>query len=350
MELHFKNFPASNMPYNSIEAAIKTMVKVYEDVPYITLLPNIGGEVSLLEMTIQGFLCIKKNEHKVVLSESEERLTKELTALDAVYKKPEMSKLEKYKSKTLFMEKYFAMLKKIQPKETVVKLLGPFSLAKKVSNIECAEILTNKIYRKYLIEMLTLKAMWFIFRINEVSPNATPLIVFEEPLLNKFGTEKRENENLEAKDLVSIYSKIFEKIHSYSAFVGVQCLKKCDWQIPIDSGVDLISFNAYTNPHNLHIIAPKLWSFLQSGGYINWGIVPADNVDKVKEMNSESVFDDYNEILNSFIIRGFEQEILKNQSLVSPQDEVSKLPMIFADIVLLNAYNLSKRVTTSQPQ
>lgn len=348
MELHFKNFPASDLPYNTIETATSVMVKLYENIPFLTLLPNIGGEVSLLEMTIQGFLCISKKEHKVILSESEERLCKEFNVMDAAFKKPEKTSLERFKSETLFIEKYFKMLERIKPKETIVKLLGPFSLAKKISNIECAEILTNKIYRKYLIEMLSVKALWFIYKIKEVSPNTRPIILFEEPLLNRFGSEKRGNEDIDSETLVSIYSRIFEKLHANSAYVGVQCLKKCDWQMPIDAGVDLISFNAYTNPHNLHIIAPKLWSFLQNGGYINWGIVPADGVDSVKGTNCETVLNDYNEILNSFIIRGFEEDVISKKSLVSPQNDVSKLPMIFADTALLNAYNLSSAIENQQ--
>ena len=87
MELHFKNFPASDLPYNTIETATSVMVKLYENIPFLTLLPNIGGEVSLLEMTIQGFLCISKKEHKVILSESEERLCKEFNVMDAAFKK-----------------------------------------------------------------------------------------------------------------------------------------------------------------------------------------------------------------------------------------------------------------------
>ncbi len=188
----------------------------------------------------------------------------------------------------------------------------------------------------------------FIYKIKEVSPNTRPIILFEEPLLNRFGSEKRGNEDIDSETLVSIYSRIFEKLHANSAYVGVQCLKKCDWQMPIDAGVDLISFNAYTNPHNLHIIAPKLWSFLQNGGYINWGIVPADGVDSVKGTNCETVLNDYNEILNSFIIRGFEEDVISKKSLVSPQNDVSKLPMIFADTALLNAYNLSSAIENQQ--
>lgn len=166
----------------------------------------------------------------------------------------------------------------------MINLIGPFTLSQRLMNNEGTQLLADKYYRKVVIQSICVKALWIINKIKKLSPETRPLIILEEPLLYKIGDIKRENEDVTRDVIINMFSKVISKIHEYEGLVGIQCFEKCDWKIPIDSGVDLISFDAYNNPNNLNIMPEKINEYLVRGGRINWAIVPVMNETIVKSL------------------------------------------------------------------
>ena len=87
--------------------------------------------------------------------------------------------LEKYKINSFFLPKYIQILKRIKPAETVVNLLGPFTIAQLLTNKDDQHILSDKCYRKLVIQAVSVKAMWIINKIKEASPDTVPIIILE---------------------------------------------------------------------------------------------------------------------------------------------------------------------------
>ena len=173
--------------------------------------------------------------------------------------------------------------------------------------------------------------LWIIQKIKEISPRTVPVIVLEEPLLSQLGTLKRESEDVTTEMIINIFSKIVEKIKSAGALVAVQSMDKCDWQVPILSGVDIISFDAYNNPNNLSIIPEQVTEFLSRGGLINWAIVPVMNESIVKSLNIDNVSHRFFVTLQGLINAGVPENMVYNSALVSIQGNVDKLPLVFAE-------------------
>ena len=112
----------------------------------------------------------------------------------------------------------------------------------------------------------------------------------------------------------------------------------------IKAGVDMISFDAYNNPNNLCIIPEQIIEFVSRGGKINWGIVPVTNETIVKALNIEILENRFLATLEGLILAGVPENFVYNSAFVSIQGDVAKLPIIFAEKVIILASQLAKRI------
>ena len=168
--------------------------------------------------------------------------------------------------------------------------------------------------------------------------------MLEEPLLGQFGNLKRENEDVTVDLVTNLLAKTIEKMKENNILVGVQCFEKCDWKIPINAGIDLISFDAYNNPNNLCIIPEQIIEFISRGGKINWAIVPAKNESTVKSLKIDEITKRLLLTLDGLVLAGVPANFVYNSALVSVQDDVSKLPIIFAEKAIILSTQLAKRI------
>ena len=183
-------------------------------------------------------------------------------------------------------------------------------------------------------------------KIKEVNPQTIPLVILEEPLYSHLGDLKRENEDITVDLVTGMFARVIEKLKSAGALVGIQCLEKCDWKIPINAGVDLISFDAYNNPNNLCIIPESIVEFISRGGKINWGIVPVMNESLVKNINIDILTKRLLVTMDRLITSGVPTDFVYNSALVSIQGDIDKLPVIFAEKAIILASQLAKRIPT----
>ena len=108
--------------------------------------------------------------------------------------------------------------------------------------------------------------------------------------------------------------------------------------------MDLISFDAYTNPNNLSIIPEKVNDFLVGGGRINWAIVPVVNENCIREMTLDFVEERFLKTITELINTGVSERLVYKRAMVSMQGNIDKYPLIFAEKALIITSQLSKRI------
>ena len=339
-----KCLPTGRLPYEDDALATKMMLKLFEHSPYLALLPNLSQEDNVTNATLANLLGVAFKDKRYYLMSNLEKFKQISLYLDSVYNEPTAEKLELFAINTSFMQKYLQILKRLKPAETVVSLLGPFSMSQILIHKSGMQILADKMYRKFIIQALAAKALWMISEIKSVSPDTTPIIILEEPLLYKIGDVKRENEEITKDVIVNLFAKVIQKIKEYHGLVGIQCFEKCDWQIPIEAGADIISFDAYNNPNNLTIIADKVNNYLAGGGRINWGVVPVMTEALVKSLTIDQVYDRFANTIENLVIAGVSERLAYNRAMVSINGNVDKLPLIFAEKALMLSAQLAKRI------
>lgn len=343
-KIQLKTLPVGNLPYEDEMSATKMMVKLFETSPYLAMLPNASENENIKYRTFSNMPGVLVKNKKFYLSSDMENFRQLSVKLDTVFNQPNTKEIESYKFDSYFFSKYLQILNRIQPEETVINILGPFSASQILINKSDEQILSDKMFRKFIIQSIAVKAIWAIQQIKNVSPKTTPIIILEEPLLHKIGDVKRTNEDITRGIIVNLFAKVIEKIKEFGAVVGIQSFEKCDWQIPIEAGVDIISFDAYNNPNNLSIIAEKINDFLANGGRINWGIVPVPNEAMVKSLTIDEVYNRFIKTIDMLVIAGISEKLAYNRAIVSINGDIDKLPLIFAEKALMISTQLAKRI------
>lgn len=344
MKLSTRCIPLGKLPYENVETTVKMAAKLFEKLPFIAELPNLSQDDNITQRTFENIPGVKFQDNKVKLKVASNHYKQWMTKLEKAFNHPDLENLEPFAINAPFSEKYFQMIKKFESPNAIVNILGPFSISQILENVAEEEMLVDKTYRKLFIQAVCVKALWAIKNIKEANPNAQPLIILEEPLLATLGDIKRENEEITIELVTNLFSRVVEKLHEEGALVGVQCLDKCDWKIPINAGVDLISFDAYNNPNNIAIIPEALIEFISRGGKINWAIVPTTNEALVKSLNIDIITNRLLATMEGVIVSGVPAKFVYNSAYVSVQGNTNHLPIIFAEKAIILASQLAKKI------
>ena len=344
MKLVTRCIPVGALPYETLESVTRMAAKLFEKMPFVAVLPKISENDNIMKRTFEGIPGIKIKGSEVHIKTTSTSYKQGVSKLEKAFNHPTLQNLEPFAIDSPFMEKYFQMITKFESPNAIINLLGPFSISQILTCAAEEEVLVDKSYRKLFIQGLCVKALWAVEKIKKISPKTVPIIMLEEPLFGKLGNLKRENEDVTVELVTTLFERVIEKIKEAGAIVGVQCLEKCDWKIPISAGVDVISFDAYNNPNNLCIIPEQVTEFIDRGGKINWGIIPVMSESVVKSLNIDYVSNRLFATMQGLILAGVSTERVYNSALVSIQGNVDSLPVIFAEKAIILATQLAKRI------
>lgn len=344
MNLSSKFLPYGSLPYENLKFATAAMAKLFQEIPYLPDLPAISANESIRTRTLSCLpgVVIKNDQLKINIGTSEYQTV--LMALNETYLSPTLNNLNVFGIKSEFSEKYYHMIKKFKSPYAVIHLLGPLTLSQILTDSVGEHTIFDKSFRKLFVQAVTVKALWTIETIKSANKNTIPIIIFEEPALGKIGDLKRENSDFSNELLINLYSKIFEKIKGKDTIVGIQCFEKCDWSIPINAGVDLISFDAYNKPNNLNIISELIEGFLKKGGIINWAIVPVETEKLVKNMTTEDLVKRLKATMSGLVDAGVPPELVYKLSTVSLNGNLSHLPVFFAEKAMVTVKQVASRL------
>ena len=346
MNLNFYNLPTGDLPYDDIQLCKRMMLRLYEQVPFLPELPLINPNDEIFHKTIENFPCINFNEGKMFIEDNNDnKLMQTVDLMNEIYNSEPPYDLDMLSTDTPFFNMYIEILKRIKPKHTVINLVGPFTLCNSIINKNAGSILSDKLYRKFITYLITIKALWYITKIKQASPTTRPIIMFDESKLIRFGTLKRTHEKIDTETINTMFVKIFSKLRNEGAYIGVKSFDKCNWQLIIDTNcVDIISFDAYNHPTSLNILAPSINNFIAKGGYINWGIVPVMNENAIRSLNVNTIYNRFNSTIDTLSSQGVSMDLLLKHSTVSVQGNLSKYPILYAEKSILTANSLANKV------
>ena len=344
MKLSARYIPNGALPYETVVSAVRPIAKLYQNTPFIPVLPKIDAADNIQSRTLVNIPGIITEANGKIFLKPDKNYEEDMKNLDKAFNNPTKENLAEYGFEAPFMEKYFQMLKKFKPANAYINILGPFTLSQIITNAAEMQMIADKSYRKLFVQAVCIKALWLINKTLEYSENTVPIVVLEEPLLNRLGDVKRNSENVSIDLVVNMFTKVVQKIHTTGSYVSVQCFEKCDWQIPIKAGVDMISFNAYDNPNNLNIIPEIVLDFISSGGKINWAIVPSKSENIIRLLNIDTLKRRLFATMEGLIMSGVPQKFVYNSSTVSIQGNMDNLHLIFAEKAMLLCNQLAKSI------
>jgi hypothetical protein len=147
------------------------------------------------------------------------------------------------------------------------QVTGPISWGLTVPDEEGHPILHHDVLADLVPKHLHLKAGWQEQELRKLAPET--LILVDEPRL---GLLNREFEPLGREGVLEMWEEVLSGINGLK---GIHCCGEVDWSMPLAVPIDVLSLDAYDFGATLLQYADSVRAFLERGGWIAWGIVPA---------------------------------------------------------------------------
>lgn len=216
----------------------------------------------------------------------------------------------------LSFPKFLEIIKETKPKYAKGQITGPHTLSFRISNQNLAENLAQK-------------ALWQIKQIKSACPETTPIIFIDEPSLATMN-------GYSPLEMIKTVSDIIKENGGIS---GVHCCSNCDWNIAIDAGVDIISFDAYTYTPN-----PEFKRFLARGGKIAWGIIPTKDTKNIEDADLDKMIEIFENGVKNLTKMGIDEKIIIENSLITPSCGAGSLSEELAE----KAMDLTKQLSENR--
>jgi methionine synthase II (cobalamin-independent) len=150
------------------------------------------------------------------------------------------------------------------------QIAGPITFAGGLTDETGRSALSNNEIMDTIVKGLAIKALWLVKKMSITGKRV--ILLIDEPYLSGFGSAFTP---IQRQEVISSIAEIVEYLRSRSdAIVGIHCCGNTDWSMIIETGVDIVSFDAFAYMDYFLLYKNEIKVFMKNGGTIAWGAVP----------------------------------------------------------------------------
>ena len=203
-------------------------------------------------------------------------------------------------------------------------LAGPISLGLTIVDRNQRPVLYDEVLADAVGKHLRLKAAWQERELSRFAPQT--ILLLEEPYMASFGSAFV---SLPREQVVGLLEEVFAGLKGLK---GVHCCGNTDWPILLSTSADIVSLDAYDYAESLARYPEDVSRFLERGGIIAWGIVPAGPA--AEGETAVSLADRLETAMERLVEVGVSREALDQAGLVSPSCGLGALTPPLAERIL----------------
>lgn len=204
------------------------------------------------------------------------------------------------------------------------QVTGPVSWGLMVADQQRQPILYDDVLAEAAGKHLRLKASWMEQQLLGIADQT--IIFLDEPYMSSFGSAFL---SLSEGQVVDLMEEVFAGIEGLK---GVHCCGNTDWSLLLSTSLDIVSFDAYEYAETLALYPEQVGGFLDRGGILAWGIVPAG--DEALDETVDSLVDRFHGAVGLLTEKGFARDDLLAASLIMPSCGCGSLQVSTAERVL----------------
>ncbi|HSL62353.1 MAG TPA: hypothetical protein VK885_11220, partial [Desulfotignum sp.] len=199
------------------------------------------------------------------------------------------------------------------------------------------DIFYNDQLRDAAVKRLAMNARW---QAKEFAKRgATPIIFLDEPALAGFGTSAYIT--ITRADVQACIEEIVQEIHAENGLAGVHVCANTEWDLLLDTNIDIISFDAFSYFDKFILYPKAIRKFLGRGGILAWGIVPTADENLISQQTSGGLAEKLTDQIRQVADLGISMDTVTAQSFVTPSCGTGSLSPASAIRVL----SLTKKVS-----
>ncbi|MDR2946231.1 MAG: hypothetical protein LBV79_05745 [Candidatus Adiutrix sp.] len=175
-----------------------------------------------------------------------------------------------------------------------------------------------------LLEVMALalggKAAWAAARLRALG--RTPVVFIDEPGLSSFGSAFS---TLTAETVIKTMGSACEVVRAEGpALIGCHICGNTDWSMMMETGIDIVNFDAFEIMEQFSLYPKQLRAFLEKGGYVAWGIVPS--LGYSMDLTADFLAKKLDEGWRALDKKGVPRDLLAGRSLITTACGLSMLP------------------------
>jgi len=192
------------------------------------------------------------------------------------------------------------------------QIVGPITFAGSLIDAKGKSALYNNEIMDTIVKGLAIKALWIV---NKMSLSDKRVIIFiDEPYLSGFGSAFTP---IQREEVIRLLQEVIEYLRSRSdVLVGIHCCGNTDWSMIIETGIDIVNFDAFDYMDYFLLYREEILKFLENGGTVAWGVVPTTS------FTGEETLDDLKmqleKGLNKFYEWGVDRNTVAERSIITP--------------------------------
>lgn len=204
------------------------------------------------------------------------------------------------------------------------QVTGPISLGLMVADQDRKPILYDDVLSEVLGNHLRLKASWMEQELRRLSPQT--IVFVDEPYMSSFGSA------FVQVSAEQVHALVEEVLAGIDGVKGIHCCGNTDWPLLLSTSVDILNVDAYDYAESLSLYPEEVGAFLERGGIIAWGIVPAG--DEALEESVDSLVDRFHSAVGLLTAKGLHKDDLLASALIMPACGCGSLEPTAAERVL----------------
>ncbi|RLB76967.1 MAG: hypothetical protein DRH15_11925 [Deltaproteobacteria bacterium] len=192
------------------------------------------------------------------------------------------------------------------------QVVGPITFTASVKGSDGKAVLYDAEILEAMANAISIKALW---QVKELSKSGRyPVLFFDEPYLSGFGSAFSP---ISREKVIQILRTTIDFLKKRTnALVGIHCCGNTDWAMLLETGTDIISFDANGYMDYFLLYDKAIKEFLDRGGFIAWGIVPTSEF--TGQETVRSLITQLENGMERLIRSGVDMEILQARSLLTP--------------------------------
>ena len=292
------------MPHKDVDRALETALSM--DIPFWPQLPHYNYYEDMYVQASEHFPGILLDMEKRTLRFSQEKFIAEVEETMAHFHEPEYFDISDRYSVVYrrFLEHDFSDRPAIRG-----QLEGPISFGFNVVDQDDRPILFDDTVRPFMIEFMAKRVNVQLNRLKKLNPNAFMFV--DEPGLQFLFSAMAGYGDQAARADMEVFFSMIERPR------GVHLCGNPDWDFLLGLDLDILSLDVYSNGEVFASYAASIRRFLDRGGVIVWGMVPA-NFEPFEQENLDSLQKRLKEIWSVLRKNGIDREFLLSRSLLSP--------------------------------
>jgi methionine synthase II (cobalamin-independent) len=272
----FSTTGIGSLPHRNAVEACELVLRTF-DIPFWPQLPNISFRESMIIQYSEGMPFIRVNEQREAISVMRD----ESDELERFYETcTETARISISEDYGLGLHTFLKMVKGRRFPLLKGQVTGPVTFTLGLKNHHGRLAFFDEELREIASMLLKAKMRW---QIDALKQHAEEVIIFiDEPILSALGSSSYLG--VDSGEAFRLIKDMSSAINDAGGISGVHCCGRADWPMVLESGAQIINFDAFDYFDTLVIYHEQLNKFLSGGGYLAWGIVPtSDVIEKVDD-------------------------------------------------------------------